>query len=133
MANCDIYDNSQKCIYCKEDHFLNSGLCEAVLDTIDNCLYYSSSGDSCEVCKEGSFLYIDKKYCIFLENFDGCAFWSQLHCSSCVENYFFSPNAYISEYFKKAVNIQQMYEYVALAEKKNVYSFVPKNCVATAF
>ncbi len=90
--------NPIECKYCKSGYYFEGQICTPIQTKIDNCKYYSSTGNTCEICEEKAFLYIDKRYCIFLENFDGCAVWSQINCKNCLTNYFYDINAYIIDY-----------------------------------
>ena len=129
VENCAIYGENSVCAYCQKDHYLATDSCVAVENKIDNCALYSNSGKNCEVCESGSFLYIDKKYCIYLESFRGCAFWSQLHCNSCIDNYYYNKNSYLVDLFKRGDEKSKMYQYISNKEKGDIYSFVTQTCI----
>ncbi len=84
IGNCEVMKNPIECLYCKTGYYFANQKCTEVPNVINNCLFYSNTGTTCERCEEKAFLYIDKRYCVYLEAFEGCAVWSQINCKNCL-------------------------------------------------
>ena len=117
IDHCQIYDNQQNCVTCKEGFFLESNKC--VRGSIDGCVSYSSkevcndcetgfflssgtctrystdlnclefspTADECMTCKIYHQLESNKK-CVFVDN---CAIFDQTNnqdCLTCIDSYY---------------------------------------------
>ena len=63
IPNCDYYLSSSQCLKCADKYFLSGTVCEAIVDTVQNCLAYSGNG-ICMECVENNILSIDNKKCL---------------------------------------------------------------------
>lgn len=136
VEHCDFYLNGTSCKYCIEGYFLQNGACVAVSNTINNCRYYSSDSNTCDVCHSGTFLYIDKRYCIYIPQVPLCAAYTQVKCRRCGSGYILSENAYISSYFGDSASVLSMSNFISVYTQKlmkaDINVCIPhsvKNCI----
>ena len=128
IENCKTYNSDQSCRYCKQDFYLLNSNCVAVEIPIQNCIQYDETGQSCARCKPGTFLYIDKRYCLNLKIDTTCLSWSQLVCESCNDGYEFNQNTYIIRMLILFENRDSLKDYI-YSYFNNDINYVPSKCL----
>ena len=132
VKHCITMKNPIDCEFCQTGYYYNNNACVAVPEEIDNCKYYSNEdGTTCAQCNEDAFLYLDKRYCVYLEDFEGCAVWTQIFCKSCISGFFYNRNAFSFDILTKGSDPERMEEYIYNLLSGNRHSFVAQNCIKT--
>ena len=132
VEHCVLMKNPIDCQFCETGYYYDNNACVPVFEEIDNCLYYTNDDSTtCARCNENAFLYLDKRYCVYLEDFEGCGVWTQIFCKTCISGYFYDRNAFSLDLLSKGRDRERLEEYIYNLTSGNRHNFVAQNCIKT--
>jgi hypothetical protein len=106
IADCLHYDADANCIVCIDGFYLKNGACRQVLVPIPDCiLYQAERPEICVRCSKNKILNKDGTSCEDVSADDNCISYNYYDCSDCVDDYFYEPNAYITDLISKSSQI----------------------------
>ncbi len=84
IIGCETYSDETTCIGCKGNRILDEGVCDEIVETIDNCISYLTK-ETCKECANGFFLTTNT---CDQANVQNCLTYTSIdECATCPPNY----------------------------------------------
>ena len=107
IKNCILYNNTENCIKCDKNYYLNNNKCKYIDIKVKNCDFYKNI-NICQICKKGYFL--TENFTCEKSKIENCIEQNNKDtCKKCRPNFgFFEKNGKISCSFLTKINCMKI-------------------------
>ena len=88
--NCAVFANPTSCQICKEEYFLDGGVCKKH-EVVTSCLNYNKEvGNKCNSCIDNTILFQFKNYCGNINEIENCRIYlDENSCDVCKDGFYY--------------------------------------------